>query len=109
MYERLGVRPYINAAGHETRHGGSLMPPEVLAAMQGAAQRHVWLPELQAAAGRRVADVVGAPAALITSGREMPPQEDCADPPARCRWWRGRRDLAHLGQARHNRQSQAFS
>ena len=68
MYERLGVRPYINAAGHETRHGGSLMPPEVLAAMQGAAQRHVWLPELQAAAGRRVADVVGAPAALITSG-----------------------------------------
>ena len=49
VYERLGVRTYINAAGHETRHGGSLMPPEVLAAMQGAAQRHVWLPELQAA------------------------------------------------------------
>lgn len=44
------------------------MPPEVLAAMHEAAQHHVWLPDLQAAAGRRVAAVVGAPAALITSG-----------------------------------------
>ncbi len=65
LYARLGVRTYVNATGHETRHGGSLMPPEVLAAMREAAQDYVWLPGLQEAAGRRVAEVVGAPAALI--------------------------------------------
>jgi L-seryl-tRNA(Ser) seleniumtransferase len=68
LYERLGVRTYVNATGHETRSGGSLMPPEVLAAMHDAAQHHVWLPDLQAAAGHRVAEAVGAPAALVTSG-----------------------------------------
>jgi seryl-tRNA(Sec) selenium transferase len=44
------------------------MPPEVLAAFQEAARGYVWLPALQEATGRRVAEVVGAPAALLTSG-----------------------------------------
>src|SRR3712207_3112759 len=67
-YTALGVRPVINANGHETSLGGSLMPAEVLAAMQAAARRYVPLRALQRAAGRRVADVIGAPAALITTG-----------------------------------------
>ena len=44
------------------------MPPEVLDAMCEAAQRHVPLRDLQDAAGRRIAEVIGAPAALVASG-----------------------------------------
>ena len=38
VYKRLGLRPIINAAGTYTHLGGSLMPPEVIAAMDDAAQ-----------------------------------------------------------------------
>src|SRR5919202_1560222 len=68
LYARLGVQTFINASGHNTAQGGSLMPPEVLAAMQEAAQRYVSLRDLQDAAGRRIAEVIGAPAALVSAG-----------------------------------------
>ncbi len=32
VYKTLGIRPIINAAGSITTLGGSLMPPEVMAA-----------------------------------------------------------------------------
>ena len=67
-YARLGVATFINASGHNTAQGGSLMPAEVLAAMNAAARRHVRLADLQTAAGRRIAEVVGAPAAVVGSG-----------------------------------------
>ncbi|HET7768293.1 MAG TPA: hypothetical protein VFN74_05915 [Chloroflexota bacterium] len=67
-YARLGVATFINASGHNTAQGGSLMPDEVLAAMSAAAKRHVRLADLQAAAAKRIAEVVGAPAALVGSG-----------------------------------------
>jgi D-glucosaminate-6-phosphate ammonia-lyase len=68
IYERLGVQPFINASGHNTAQGGSLMPPEVLAAMAEAARAHVPLPALQDAVGAHIAHVVGAPAAAISTG-----------------------------------------
>ena len=34
IYEDLGVRTLINAAGTVTRYGGSLMAPEVLDSMR---------------------------------------------------------------------------
>ena len=68
VYARLGVRPFVNASGHNTAQGGSLMPPEVLAAMQAAAQHYVSLRDLQDAAGQRIAEVIGAPSALVSSG-----------------------------------------
>jgi L-seryl-tRNA(Ser) seleniumtransferase len=68
LYARLGVAPFINASGHNTAQGGSLMPPEVLGAIQEAAQRYVSLRDLQDAAGRRIAEVIGAPAALVSAG-----------------------------------------
>ncbi|HEU5315520.1 MAG TPA: hypothetical protein VFX49_05380 [Chloroflexota bacterium] len=68
VYARLGVPTFINASGHNTAQGGSLMPPEVVAAMNAAATRHVWLRALQDAAGKRIAEVAGAPAALVGSG-----------------------------------------
>ena len=68
VYARLGVPTFINASGHNTAQGGSLMPPEVVAAMAEAARRHVWLRALQDAAGKRIAEVTGAPAAVVGSG-----------------------------------------
>lgn len=68
VYDRLGIRPFINASGHNTAQGGSLMPPEVLAAMNDAARRYVWLRALQDAAGKRIAEVIGVPAAVVSSG-----------------------------------------
>jgi len=68
VYKDLGVRPFINAAGTYTALSASLMPPEVRQAMESAARRHVSIPELQEAAGRRIASLVGAEAALVTSG-----------------------------------------
>ena len=40
-YQKLGLRPLINAYATVTKYGGSLMPPEVLAAMNQAAGNFV--------------------------------------------------------------------
>ena len=68
VYERLGLRGCINATGHVTRLGGSLMPPEVLDAMAEAAGAYVDIGELHRAVGKRLAQITGAQAALVTSG-----------------------------------------
>ena len=44
IYTRLGVRPVINGVGVVTHLGGSLMPPEVVDAMEQAAKHFVSLP-----------------------------------------------------------------
>jgi len=67
-YERLGVRRVINADARLTRLGGSIMPPEVIAAMAEAAQWYVDLVELQRAVGRRLADLTRNEAAYVTTG-----------------------------------------
>lgn len=68
VYARLGVKPVINAAGILTRIGGSLIPAEVTKAMDDASRQFVSIPELQRAAGARIAQLVGVEAALVTSG-----------------------------------------
>jgi L-seryl-tRNA(Ser) seleniumtransferase len=68
VYERLGVRPIINAKGTATRLSGGRLAPEVLAAMADAAGSCVDMAELQAAASRRIAAATGAEAGLVTSG-----------------------------------------
>ncbi len=68
VYRRLGLRPVVNAAGILTNLGGSLMLPEVKAAMEQAGREYIDLLELQKAAGERIAQVTGVEAALITSG-----------------------------------------
>ncbi|MCL4560195.1 MAG: aminotransferase class V-fold PLP-dependent enzyme [Chloroflexi bacterium] len=65
LYSRLGVTPAINAAGTLTDYGGSLMSPEVLAAMAEAAQSFVPIRELHAEAGRYLAGMLGVEAAHI--------------------------------------------
>ena len=67
-YQSLGVRPLINACATMTKFGGSLMPPEVLAAMNEAATAFVDLQLLQRRAGERIAELTRNEAAYITSG-----------------------------------------
>jgi D-glucosaminate-6-phosphate ammonia-lyase len=70
IYERLGIRPLINARGTHTRLGGSIMAPEVLAAMQEAAGAYILLDELQAKASEVIARATGAEAGMATGGAE---------------------------------------
>jgi len=68
VYEVLGLEPLINAAGTITNWGGSLMPPEVKAAWNDAANHFVDLRALQDRVGERIAERLGVEAALVTSG-----------------------------------------
>jgi len=68
VYEALGLRTYINAYGTLTTLGGTLMLPEVKAAMESASQSFVKIHELQAAVGERLAELTGAEAAFVTAG-----------------------------------------
>jgi len=68
VYQKLGVRPIIHAAGTTTRYGGSLMRPATIAAMRQAAQALVHIDELNAAAGATIARMLGAEAAFVTGG-----------------------------------------
>src|SRR5215467_7922715 len=67
-FKELGVRPFINAAGTFTTLTASLMWPEVMEAMNYASKTFVTLNDLQEAAGKRVAELIGCEAAMITSG-----------------------------------------
>jgi L-seryl-tRNA(Ser) seleniumtransferase len=68
VYKTLGVKPIINAAGTITTLGGSIMPPEVVAAWTAASRQFVNLLELQDRIGQRVAKLLGVEAALVTTG-----------------------------------------
>jgi L-seryl-tRNA(Ser) seleniumtransferase len=68
VYEALGVRPAINAFGTITYLGGSLMPPEVVAAWAEAAQHFVNLYDLQDRVGERIAKLLNVEAAMVTTG-----------------------------------------
>lgn len=68
IYERLGVRPVINAVGTVTVLGGSLIAPEVQRAMEEASRSFVRIHELQEKAGRRLAELTGADAAFVSAG-----------------------------------------
>ena len=68
MLESLGVTPILNAGGPVTRFSGTRPRSEALEAMVAMAEPFVELPELIVAAGERLADIIGVPAATITSG-----------------------------------------
>src|ERR1051326_2605348 len=68
IYERIGVRPFINARGTWTYLSGSLELPEVRAAKQEAARHFVDIFELQHAASKRLSELSGAEAGMVTSG-----------------------------------------
>ena len=68
IYERLGVRTRINAKGTYTHLSGSLMPAEVSQALEEASHHYVYLVELHEAVGKKIAEMLGVEAALVTSG-----------------------------------------
>jgi len=67
-FRELGVRPFINAAGTYTAMTASLMPPEVIEAIQYASKHYVMLDELHDRVGQRIATLVHSEAAMVTSG-----------------------------------------
>lgn len=67
-YARLGVSPVINAMGSVTFLGGSLMSPATLAAMEEASHEFVVITELLERSGEHLAQRIGVPGALVTTG-----------------------------------------
>lgn len=67
-YQDLGVKPFINASGTITTLGGSLMPPEVVEAMQRAAGAFIPLEDLNVKAGEYLARRIGVEAAFVSCG-----------------------------------------
>lgn len=68
LYEGLGVPRVLNGVGPATRLGGLPLHPDVWAAMQESLASPVRMDVFEAAAGRRIAELLGVPAAYVTSG-----------------------------------------
>ncbi len=66
--KELGVRPFLNAAGTYTMLTASLMPPEAVAAIEYSSKHFVRLDELHDAVGKRIAELIGCEAALVSAG-----------------------------------------
>jgi dUTPase len=70
-YDELGVTTVINCEGTMTMLGGSILRPELEAVMAMAGRHFVNIPDLEVAAGKRIAEMLKLPdgyAALVTSG-----------------------------------------
>jgi uncharacterized pyridoxal phosphate-dependent enzyme len=70
-YEELGVATVINCEGTMTVLGGSILRPELEAVMAMAGRHFVSIPDLEVAAGTRIAEMLKLPdgyTALVTSG-----------------------------------------
>ncbi len=68
VYADLGVKRVINAWGPMTIIGSALVRPEVIAAMAEAAESYVDVIELQRAAGKRLAELIGVEACYVAAG-----------------------------------------
>jgi D-glucosaminate-6-phosphate ammonia-lyase len=67
-FEDLGVRPFINAAGTFTAMTASLMPREVIEAIDYASKHYVMLDVLHDRVGERIAGMLQCEAAMVTAG-----------------------------------------
>jgi uncharacterized pyridoxal phosphate-dependent enzyme len=70
-YDELGVTTVINCEGTMTMLGGSILRPELEAVMAMAGRHFVGIPDLEVAAGKRIAEMLKLTdgyAALVTSG-----------------------------------------
>ena len=68
VYTRIGVRPFINMTTSYTINGGTLTFPEVKRAMDEASYHSVNIDELMEKVGERIARLMGAEAAIVSSG-----------------------------------------
>jgi uncharacterized pyridoxal phosphate-dependent enzyme len=70
-YEELGLPTVINCEGTMTVLGGSILRPELEAVMAMAGRHFVSIPDLEVAAGKRIAEMLKLPeaySALVTCG-----------------------------------------
>ena len=68
LVKELGLRTFINAYGVYTTHTASLMPDEVMAAIQDASKKYVLYNDLQDKVGEKIAAMCHSEAAMVTSG-----------------------------------------
>lgn len=68
IYDELNVNRVINANARWTALGGSIMKPEVLDTMKEASRSYVSIPDLQRAAGARIAELTKNEDGYITVG-----------------------------------------
>ncbi len=67
-FDDLGVKPFINAVGPYSSLGGAEMWPEVIDAMDYAIRNKVRMSDLHDAVGKRIAELTGAEAAMVSAG-----------------------------------------
>jgi uncharacterized pyridoxal phosphate-dependent enzyme len=70
-YDELGVPTVINCQGTMTMLGGSILRPELEAVMAMAGKHFVSIPDLEVAAGKRIAEMLKLPdgySVIVTSG-----------------------------------------
>jgi len=70
LFTRIGVRPIMNARGTFTIISGSQSLPQVKQAMFEASHYYVQMDEMMAAVGAQIAECMGAPSAIVTTGCE---------------------------------------
>jgi len=68
VFTELGLRTFINAAGTYTSMTASLMPEEVMDAINSSAKEFVMLDEVQDKAGAKIAAMCHAEAAMVSAG-----------------------------------------
>lgn len=68
IYDKLGVKKYINAHDTYTVYGGSRMSEETLNSMREASEYFVDMHELQEAIGNRIAELTKNESAFVTNG-----------------------------------------
>lgn len=68
VFAELGLRTFINAAGTYTAMTASLMPGEVMEAINQASKEYVMLDEVQDKVGAKIAEMCHAEAAMVTAG-----------------------------------------
>ncbi len=68
LFAELGLRTFINAAGNYTSMTASLMPDEVMAAINSSSKEFVMLEEVQDKVGEKIAAICHAEAAFVTAG-----------------------------------------
>ena len=67
-FKELGIKPFINAAGTYTTLTASLMQPEVVQAIEYASKVFVRLNDLHDAVGKKIAELIGCEAAMVSAG-----------------------------------------
>jgi D-glucosaminate-6-phosphate ammonia-lyase len=68
LFEALGVRPIVNAAGPISQYGGGRSRPEVIEAVATAFRVPVQIHELNRRAGETIAEMIGVESAFVSSG-----------------------------------------